>query len=50
VAGLVRRTRDDLDHRVVHVTLTTRGDDVLASLATEHLEELRRIRRSFADL
>ncbi|MCU1486205.1 MAG: MarR family transcriptional regulator [Actinomycetia bacterium] len=49
-AGLLTRTRDDLDHRVVRVALTTAGEGVLASLAREHLEELRRIGRSFADL
>jgi len=49
-AGLLTRTRDDADHRVVRVTLTPAGAQVLASLAREHLEELRRIGRSFADL
>ena len=49
-AGLLTRTRDDVDHRVVRVALTRAGGRVLASLASEHLEELRRIGRSFADL
>jgi len=49
-AGLLTRTRDDVDHRVVRVALTPAGSRVLASLAAEHLEELRRIGRSFADL
>ena len=49
-AGLLHRTRDDEDHRVVRVTLTADGERILASLASEHLEELRRIGRSFADL
>ena len=49
-AGLLQRTRDDEDHRVVRVTLTADGERILASLASEHLEELRRIGRSFADL
>jgi DNA-binding MarR family transcriptional regulator len=49
-AGWVVRARDDADHRVARVTLTADGERVLASLATEHLEELRRIGRSFADL
>jgi DNA-binding MarR family transcriptional regulator len=49
-AGLVERTRDEADHRIVRVALTDTGATVLASLAAEHLEELRRIGRSFADL
>jgi DNA-binding MarR family transcriptional regulator len=49
-AGWVVRVRDDADHRVARVTLTTDGERVLASLAAEHLEELRRIGRSFAAL
>ena len=49
-AGLVVRARDDVDHRVVHVSLTATGEQVLARLAAEHLEELRRIGRSFASL
>lgn len=42
-AGLLARSRDDVDHRVVRVTITPEGDRVLASLAAEHMEELRRI-------
>jgi DNA-binding MarR family transcriptional regulator len=49
-AGLVVRSRDEVDHRVVHVSLTPAGSKVLADLASEHLEELRRIGRSFAGL
>jgi DNA-binding MarR family transcriptional regulator len=49
-AGMLTRARDDEDHRVVRITLTDRGERVLASLAAEHLEELRRIGRTFADL
>ncbi|MCU1378955.1 MAG: MarR family transcriptional regulator [Acidimicrobiales bacterium] len=49
-AGWVVRVRDDADHRVARVTLTADGERVLASLAAEHLEELRRIGRSFAGL
>lgn len=41
-AGLVVRARDDQDHRVVRVELTPTGESVLAGLAREHLEELRR--------
>jgi DNA-binding MarR family transcriptional regulator len=49
-AGLVVRSRDEDDHRVVHVALTPAGTKVLAGLASEHLEELKRIGRSFASL
>jgi len=49
-AGLVTRARDADDHRVVRITLTPAGTSVIESLAPEHLEELRRIGRSFADL
>jgi DNA-binding MarR family transcriptional regulator len=49
-AGWVVRVRDDADHRVARVILTADGERVLASLAAEHLEELRRIGRSFAGL
>lgn len=49
-AGLVERRRDGDDHRVVHVALTAAGERVLAELAADHLEELRRIRGSFAAL
>ena len=49
-AGLLTRTRDEADHRVVRVALTPSGEGILASLAREHLEELRRIGRSFSDL
>ena len=49
-AGLVARERDESDHRVVHVVLTPAGERVLAELAADHLEELRRVTRSFAQL
>jgi DNA-binding MarR family transcriptional regulator len=49
-AGLVVRRRDDVDHRVVHVALTARGRRILGVLAHDHLEELRRVGRSFAAL
>ena len=41
--GWVARARDEADHRVVRVSLTRAGERILASLAAEHLEELRRI-------
>jgi DNA-binding MarR family transcriptional regulator len=49
-AGLVRRERDAEDHRVVRVRLTPQGARVLASLATRHLDELRRLGPSFAQI
>lgn len=49
-AELVSRTRDEADHRVVRVSLTEEGEQILDSLAGEHLEELRRMGRTFADL
>lgn len=49
-AGLITRNRDETDHRVVRVTLTSEGDKVLASLSAEHLEELRRIGHKFTGL
>lgn len=44
-ADLVVRVRDEDDHRVVRVDLTAHGREVLAGLAREHLEELRRASR-----
>lgn len=49
-AGLVTRTGDADDHRVVRVTLTERGADTLAALTAEHKEELERIGLMYADL
>jgi uncharacterized protein YeaO (DUF488 family) len=42
-AGLVRRTRDEDDHRVVRLQLTNDGADRLETLSTLHLEELARL-------
>jgi DNA-binding MarR family transcriptional regulator len=49
-AGLVTRSRDGDDHRVVRVELTQRGEDTLAALTTEHKEELERIGLHYRDL
>jgi DNA-binding MarR family transcriptional regulator len=49
-AGLVRRSRDAADHRVVRVSLTCEGEAILASLSAPHREELRRIGQSFRHL
>jgi DNA-binding MarR family transcriptional regulator len=48
--GLVVRHRDPQDHRVVRVGLTRRGEAILAALAAEHLEELRRLGLVYRDL
>jgi len=42
-AGLVRRTSDAKDHRVVRLSLTPRGRKHLEVLSAEHLEELSRL-------
>ena len=49
-AGLVRRSRDAADHRVVRLSLTARGARVLAALSERHLEELARLARSIGPL
>jgi DNA-binding MarR family transcriptional regulator len=49
-AGLVSRSRDGDDHRVVHVELTPRGEATLAGLTAEHKEELERIGLMYRDL
>jgi DNA-binding MarR family transcriptional regulator len=41
--GLVRRTADPRDHRVVRLALTARGRKRLEVLSRAHLEELHRI-------
>ena len=42
-AGLVERTVDPLDHRVVRLHLTGDGRRRLSALAAQHLEEIRRL-------
>ncbi len=42
-AGLVTRTRDPMDHRVVRIQLTKVGAKRLEALSTLHLEELERL-------
>ena len=42
-AGLVRRSRDDDDHRVVRLHLTKDGAARLEALSTLHLEEIQRL-------
>ena len=49
-AGLLRRVRDDDDHRVVRLQLTPSGAERLATLSALHVEELRRLARQLPDL
>jgi DNA-binding MarR family transcriptional regulator len=42
--GLVRRTQDELDRRVVNVTLTPSGRKILFRLTRMHYEEAKRLR------
>ncbi len=46
--GLVQRTQDMSDRRVVNVSLTQNGQKILSELATLHHEEAKRI-RDFGD-
>ena len=43
LAGLIERHTDTEDHRVVRLRVTNRGARYLASLATAHLNELKRL-------
>ncbi|MGH9164693.1 MAG: MarR family winged helix-turn-helix transcriptional regulator [Acidimicrobiales bacterium] len=49
-AGLVERTADPDDHRVVRLQLTASGQDKVEALASAHLEELSRLSEPFASL
>ncbi len=49
-AGLVARTADADDHRVVRLQLTPAGREKVAALAAAHLEELSRLRPQFESL
>ncbi len=42
-AGLVRRVRTDVDHRVVRLALTADGARRLERLSAQHLEEIERL-------
>ncbi len=42
-AGLVERSRDDDDHRLVRLKLTKRGTKSLEALSSQHLDELKRL-------
>jgi DNA-binding MarR family transcriptional regulator len=43
LAGLVRRTRDPADGRVVRIRLTPEGDQILQQLTRAHLERLHEL-------
>jgi DNA-binding MarR family transcriptional regulator len=49
-AGLVARSSDPEDQRVVRLALTAEGTRRLEVLAEAHLDELSRLRRSFESL
>ena len=44
--GLVRRTRDTVDHRVVHLTLTDHGSRQLEILTRQHLPRIQALARA----
>ena len=43
-SGLVERSRDPDDHRVIRLQLTAAGDDLIRRLSQAHLEELRQLK------
>jgi DNA-binding MarR family transcriptional regulator len=43
-SGLVKRSQDPLDHRVIRLQPTPMGDDLIRRLSQAHLEELRQLR------
>jgi DNA-binding MarR family transcriptional regulator len=49
-AGLVLRTADPDDHRVVRIALTDLGDDRLTALSRAHIEELSRLHETITAL
>jgi DNA-binding MarR family transcriptional regulator len=46
-SGLVERAEDSADRRVVVVSLTSRGEQILGRLALLHRAEVRRLRQEF---
>jgi DNA-binding MarR family transcriptional regulator len=46
-SGLVERTEDAADRRVVVVSLTARGEEILSELSLQHREEVKRLRLEF---
>lgn len=49
-AELVVRTRDEDDHRVVRLTLTSSGAQRLEALSRLHVEELRRLASQLSEI
>ncbi|MBO0845292.1 MAG: MarR family transcriptional regulator [Nocardioides sp.] len=49
-AGLVERSRDRDDHRVVRLRLSAAGEQLLADLSEAHLEELSRLTPLFESM
>ncbi len=47
-SGLVQRTEDPVDRRVVVVSLTERGEEILKKLSLLHHDEVKRLRREFS--
>jgi DNA-binding MarR family transcriptional regulator len=48
--GLVCRNQDSVDRRVVVVSLTPKGEEILVKLSTLHREEIERVRAGFLDI
>lgn len=46
-SGLVERTEDTADRRVVVVSLTERGEEILSRLSVLHRAEIKLLRREF---
>ncbi len=46
-SGLVERAEDPADRRVVIVSLTARGEEILSELSLLHRAEVRRLRQEF---
>ncbi len=46
-SGLVQRAEDATDRRVVVVSLTERGEEILRKLSLLHHEEVKRLRQQF---
>lgn len=46
-SGLVQRTEDPADRRVVVLSLTERGEEILKKLSLLHNKEVERLRRDF---
>jgi DNA-binding MarR family transcriptional regulator len=48
--GLVRREQDTVDRRVVMVSLTGQGEEILSKLSSLHQEEIARVREGFLNI